>query len=122
LSLSSSTALLLCHRLFLLPFNVSVSFSSHLHGDEKLTSSCHPVLHTYPSFYFKKKTGILINDRLGYNNSHYASSCTQPSDLDSNCHSFNSSSLKLNSSKLNGARLGIQYYKIKNMLGNVNRQ
>jgi len=38
LSLSSSTALLLCHRIFLLPFDVSVSFSSHLLGGEKLTS------------------------------------------------------------------------------------
>jgi len=28
----------LCHQLFLLPFDVSVSFSSHLHGGEKLTS------------------------------------------------------------------------------------
>ena len=38
LSLSSSTALLLCHQLFLLPFDVSASFSSHLCGGEKLTS------------------------------------------------------------------------------------
>ena len=46
LSLPSSTALLLCHQLFLLPFDVSASFSSHLHGGEKLTSWCHPVLYT----------------------------------------------------------------------------
>ena len=37
-SSSSSTALLLCHQTFLLPFDVSVIFSSHLCGGEKMTS------------------------------------------------------------------------------------
>jgi len=58
LSLSSSTALLLCHWIFLLPFDVSVSFSSHLHGGEKidlLMSSCFINL----SFYLLKKQKLL---------------------------------------------------------------
>ena len=80
------TALLLCHRLFLLPFDVSVSFSSHLHGDEKLTYKMSTYI-IHLSFYLLKKTvGISINYRLGCNNIH-VSSCIQTSDLDSNCHS-----------------------------------
>ena len=37
-SSSSPTAMLLCYQLFLLPFDITVGFSSHLHGGEKLTS------------------------------------------------------------------------------------
>jgi len=54
-----------------LTFQCLSKFSSHLYSGEKLTSWCHPVLYTYPSIYFKKKTvGIIINYRPGCNNSH----------------------------------------------------
>ena len=122
LSSSSSTALLLCHRLFLLPFEVSVSFRSHLHGGEKLTSSCHSVLYTYPSIYSKKKTvGILINYRLGCNKAICFFTYTTIR-LGLKLSLFQQFLIKVKHQQIKWyQRLGIQYYKIKNMLGNVNR-
>ena len=93
-------------RLFLLPSDVSVSFSSHLHGGKILTSLMSSCIKHLSLYSLKKKTvGTLINYGLGLRLSL-----------------FQQFLIKVKNQQIKWyQRLCIQYYKIKNMLGTVNR-
>ena len=106
LSLTSAIALLLCHQLFILPSDVSVSFSSHLHGGKILTSLMSSCIKHLSLYLLKKKTvGTLINYGLGLRLSLFQQFLTKVKNQQIKWYQ----------------RLCIQYYKIKNMLGTVNR-
>ena len=93
-------------RIFFLPFDVSVGFSYHLHSGKILTSLMSSWIKHSSLYLLKKKTaGILINYGLGLKLSL-----------------FQQFLIKVKNQQIKYyQRLCIQYYKIKNMLGTVNR-